>query len=275
MTSNRYRTGAGLVFALILSVTLPLAAQAEDGVRVRWWGLVTTDAEAASAFYRDLFELKVTKRGPGRYVIHREDAMVGSITQIEEAAANVKRSTWIVGFRVPNVAVALSKAKGLGATVINDVSRAEGLATWAAVQDPGGAQFVMLQPERDLGTPSSEGSMVWTELWTNDMDASVDFYTDVFGWGHETRNHPNGPYPVFTSGEEARAGLVRISGEAMDLGWAPYVGVTDLRSTLDRAVELGGKILQEPDPDILDGRVAALEDPTGCNFLLYRIREAN
>jgi len=55
-----------LLLGVLLSLALPLAARADGGAQVRWWGLLTEDADKASAFYRDLFGLEMTERGPGR-----------------------------------------------------------------------------------------------------------------------------------------------------------------------------------------------------------------
>ena len=60
---------------------------------------------------------------------------------------------------------------------------------------------------------------------------------------------------------------------SIETSWAPYVGVADLQKTLARAVELGGRVLLEPDPEIGGGRVALLADPSGGAFFVYELEE--
>ena len=46
--------------------------------------------------------------------------------------------------------------------------------------------------------------------------------------------------------------------------WLPYVRVTNVAETIEKAVQLGGKVLVAPKAEVLDGKVAVLEDPTGA-----------
>ena len=71
-------------------------------------------------------------------------------------------------------------------------------------------------------------------------------------------------------GQYVSAGLVSIESSDIETGWAPYIGVEDLEDTIARARELGGRVIMEPTPEIYDGLVAILEDPTGVEFLIYQ-----
>ena len=83
----------------------------------------------------------------------------------------------------------------------------------------------------------------------------------------------SGPYPVFRSEGDPRAGLVEIVDEKLEGAWAPYVGVADLAAILRRAEELGGEILLAPSEELGQGRVALLADPGKAAFFVYQLKE--
>ena len=151
------------------------------------------------------------------------------------------------------------------------MSHADGLAQWAVIEDPQGAQILLMVPERPLGGIEGPGNWVWAELWTTDQEASSRFYSQVIGWKFVEVDRPDGPYPTFQSAGKARAGLVPIEQGELEPGWAPYIGVADLEATLARARALGGKVLLQPNEEIYGGRVAALADPTGVAFLVVEL----
>ena len=263
-----------MVWVVLLT---PLAAGAQqeasaDGPgAVRWFGLLTEDAAAARTFYTDLFGWKMERTSTGGYVAIRDGQPFAGITQIGRTTPEVNESTWLAGVVVSDLRVSVAAARRLGARVLRDVSRAEGFAQWAVVEDPQGAQVILMVPERPLGGVQGPGNWVWAELWTTDQEASSRFYFQVIGWESVELDRPDGAYPTFQSAGEARAGLVPIEKGAMEPGWAPYIGVADLEPTLVRAKKLGGEVLLEPNQEIYRGRVAVLADPTGVAFLVVEL----
>ena len=117
------------------------------------------------------------------------------------------------------------------------------------------------------------GRWAWAELWTTDAEAAAGFYGAVVGWDLEEVEHPDGTYRSFTYDGDLRAGVVPIAGDRVDPGWAPYIGVTDVAATVQRAEELGGEVLLAPGDDVYGGRVAILRDPTGVGFLVFELEE--
>ena len=76
-------------------------------------------------------------------------------------------------------------------------------------------------------------------------------------------------YTTLGEGEGALAGIMDDTGEPS--GWNVYFEVADVDATLERATELGGKVLT-PAEDTPYGRLASAADPTGTVFrLLGRI----
>ena len=266
-----------LIMVWSLVVLTPLAAGAQQGASadepgaVRWFGLLTEDAAAARAFYADLFGWQMERTSSGGYIADHDGQPFAAITQIGRTTPEVNESTWLVGVVVSDLRASVATARRLGAQVLQDVSRAEGFAQWAVIEDPHGAQVLLMVPERPLGGIEGPGNWVWAELWTTDQEASSRFYSRVIGWKFVEVDRPDGPYPTFQSAGEASAGLVPIEKGAMEPGWAPYIGVADLEATLARARKLGGEVLLEPNEEIYQGRVAALADPTGVAFLVVEL----
>ncbi len=266
-----------LVWGLVLLMPPAAGAQREapaDGPgTVRWFGLLTEDAAAARAFYVDLFGWQTERTSSGGYLAVHDGQPFAGITQIGRTTPEIDESTWLIGVVVSDLRASVATARRLGAQILRDVSHAEGFAQWAVIQDPQGAQVLLMVPERPLGGGLVPGNWVWAELWTTDQEASSRFYSQVIGWEYVELDRPDGAYPTFQSAGESRAGLVPIEKGEMETGWAPYIGVADLEATLARARELGGEVLWEPAENIYEGRLAILADPTGVSFLVIQLEE--
>ncbi len=275
LKNNRLLVRSLMMAWVVLLTPVGVGAQQEasaDGPgAVRWFGLLTEDAAAARAFYTDLFGWQMERTSSGGYVAIRDGQPFAGITQIGRTTPEINESTWLVGVVVSDLPGSVATARRLGARVLRDVSRVEGFAQWAVIEDPQGAQVLLIVPERPLGGVQGPGDWVWAELWTTDQEAASRFYSQVIGWESVELDRPGGPYPTFQSAGEARAGLVSIEKGEMEPGWAPYIGVADLEATLLRARELGGEVLLEPNQEIYQGRVAALADPTGVAFLVVEL----
>jgi predicted enzyme related to lactoylglutathione lyase len=46
--------------------------------------------------------------------------------------------------------------------------------------------------------------------------------------------------------------------------WLPFVRVKNVGDSVAQAKQLGGKALIEPKPELLNGKVAVIADPTGA-----------
>jgi len=264
-----------MAWGLVLLTPQAAGAQQEGSSNgpgaVRWFGLLTENAPAARAFYADLFGWQMERTSSGGYVAVHDGQPFAGITQIGRSVPEIDESTWLVGVVVSDLPESVATARRLGAQILRDVSRAEGFAQWAVIEDPQGAQVLLMVPERPLGGVRAPGNWVWAELWTTDQEASSRFYSQVIGWETVELDRPDGAYPTFQSAGEDRAGLVPIKRGEIENGWAPYLGVADLKATLVLARELGGKVLLEPNQEIHGGRVAVLADPTGVAFLVIEL----
>jgi hypothetical protein len=101
------------------------------------------------------------------------------------------------------------------------------------------------------------------EITSNDAGKLQGFYSNLFGWSVDT-NNPGGYGMVDTKAERGIPGGISSPPEGTQPWLTFYVEVPDLQATLDRAAELGGKVLMPP-MEIPGGGVtlAAFADPDG------------
>lgn len=126
------------------------------------------------------------------------------------------------------------------------------------------------------------GKFVWRELLTRDVEAAKRFYGELLGWTFEDR--PMGPgftYTLLKLGSEPIGGLMDLAsmpdgkGEHIPPNWSVSVSAPDVDATAKRAVEEGGKLLD----DCMDiegvGRFAVLQDPQGAVITLIRFDDGD
>ncbi|MGB5402246.1 MAG: VOC family protein, partial [Thermoanaerobaculia bacterium] len=106
-----------------------------------------------------------------------------------------------------------------------------------------------------------------------DTKAAAEFYGEVVGYERADIERSDDSYLLFQTEGEHRAGLVEIENKQVNPIWAPYLGVGDLTAIVAQAKGLGGRVLLAPSPDLGEGRVALLADPTGGAFFVYELEE--
>ncbi|MFO7587141.1 MAG: VOC family protein [Gemmatimonadota bacterium] len=118
------------------------------------------------------------------------------------------------------------------------------------------------------------GRFLWYDLMTTDVPAAQAFYRSVAGWGVETWDAGEKPYPMWTVGERPIGGAMDLPAEAREAGapphWLAYVGVPDVDATTAQAAGLGATVLVAPMDIPTVGRFAVLCDPDGAVFAVFR-----
>ena len=107
---------AGTVLVVLVAVagmSRVAIAQGTAG-EVRWFGLLTSDASAASGFYEQLFGWQVQRTAPGRYLLSHNGELIAGITEIESE----EEATWITGVVVSDLeaSLAATAAQSIGLT---------------------------------------------------------------------------------------------------------------------------------------------------------------
>ncbi|NHT76906.1 hypothetical protein G8E10_14295 [Rhizobiaceae bacterium CRRU44] len=118
-----------------------------------------------------------------------------------------------------------------------------------------------------------EGTPIWYELMTTDLDGAQKFYADVFGWSiAASAVAGTGDYGILTvpDGQEIDGLTTLPEGAPIKPGWFYYVGVQDVDGTGRKIISLGGIIHMDPRdvPDI--SRYAMVVDPQGMVVYIMR-----
>jgi predicted enzyme related to lactoylglutathione lyase len=86
--------------------------------------------------------------------------------------------------------------------------------------------------------------VVHLELHTRDLAQALGYYRELFEWRPETIQCAGGSYTALALGGRLDGGVVECAtGRTL---WLPYVEVTDVTRTTERARNLGAKVLLEP-----------------------------
>jgi uncharacterized protein len=118
--------------------------------------------------------------------------------------------------------------------------------------------------------PSPAGQFIWYDLITTDLDAAIDFYKEVTGWGTQASKGPQA-YTMWENEGIPLGGLVPAGGEMGSTpAWLPYVAVSDVDKTAAKASELGGKISVAPKDIPGSGRYAIVTDPQGASIAIFQ-----
>lgn len=107
------------------------------------------------------------------------------------------------------------------------------------------------------GLPDLEhGQLSYLQIPALDVRRSAEFYAGVFGWRIER------PYPSFEA--------PRLIGQwvddrppAAEAGPLLWIHVDDMDRALERVIEAGGEILEQPSPDGPSRILATIRDPAG------------
>src|SRR5437870_3591465 len=156
--------------------------------RICWHELLTTDPEAARAFYP-----KVAGWGTeaweqdASYVLWttRDGPIGGLMAQADEARKVGAPSSWLIHVAVPDVDATVRQATGLGARVRVPARDVPTVGRFAVLAAPQGATFAAFTPAGAVpghDGPAQPGEFSWHELATTDWHAAWSFYERLFGW---------------------------------------------------------------------------------------------
>ena len=107
-------------------------------------------------------------------------------------------------------------------------------------------------------------------MWTNNVDSSTEFYTELFGYNLKTFNTAAGNlYYVFQKENKPRAGMLNIPYENVKPHWMPYIAVKNPADILEKVKELGGTIYLGLD-DTGRSDAAIIADPSGAVFTIQK-----
>ena len=247
-----------------------------------WYELMTTDLEAALAFYRAVVGWGTADHesgtpGGGRYVILSAGGrgMGGAMQLSEGMLAGGARPGWFGYVGVADTDAKARAVEAAGGKVLMGPGDIPTVGRFAFVADPAGAPFYLLTPlPRQAPPPPGRddvGGVAWHELASGAGEAAAfAFYAGLFGWEtmQEMPMGPMGTYRIFGADGEQLGGMMDKPSGMPAVGWQFYFTVEGIDAAAERVRSNGGEVLREPHqvPDgswIIHGR-----DPQGAGFAL-------
>lgn len=127
------------------------------------------------------------------------------------------------------------------------------------------------------------GKVVWRDLLSSDVDASREFYGELFGWEFSTPGIDIGPsdenaYTLIRHNGNLIGGIVstRALGKTENISqWITMISVSDIGVAVARVTEGGGKLIAGPKELAHRGHLAIAEDPSGAIFALLQTRDGD
>jgi hypothetical protein len=105
------------------------------------------------------------------------------------------------------------------------------------------------------------------EIGVRDLGEATGFYEDLFGWEVDQERTPG--YRLVRTAEGSLGGGLLEVREDMQPYVMVYVGVTDLRATIEKAEELGAKVVMDPMSVPGVGSFAVFQDPDGVTIGVF------
>ncbi|MDO5676436.1 MAG: VOC family protein [Propionibacteriaceae bacterium] len=119
------------------------------------------------------------------------------------------------------------------------------------------------------------GSPTWIDLGTTDLDKSMAFYRDLFGWDFTTTGPEFGNYQMIDAGFPIGGlGLnMDMEGnldESLPVAWTIYLKTDDIAGALEKVAENGGTVFVPPMQIGDMGSMAIVAAPSGAAFGLWQ-----
>jgi len=233
-----------------------------------WADLVTYDVPGSAKFYKGLFGWNFTDYGGYVIVDNEERPIAGMFQKPRPDDANAK-PRWFGYISVPNVGRVQETVGKAGGRVLAPAQKFPGRGEQAVFADPEGALFGAVRSSS--GDPpdfqADAGDWIWIQMWSRDAPKSAQFYRSVAGYeiDENTSSARSNDY-VLVSEKYARGTVLQLPADRTDVKptWLLFVRVKNVPETCAKAVELGGKVLIAPSPQLYQNHVAVIADPAGA-----------
>ena len=238
-----------------------------------WRDLMSDDIPAVKKFYSELFGWTYLVNNENDYsVILHDGKPIGGIFKLKNVEASHKYSQWISYISVAEMTQAVNYTKSSGGSIYREPFELPNRGTVSFIFDPQQAVlgFVKSSSGDRKDSEPIYNEWLWTELWTNNIDSSIKFYTGLFGYNEKKFDtKAENKYYVFEKEEKPRAGLVKIPFENVRPHWMPYIAVKDPSEIVKKVEQLGGKVYLGTE-GIIGNNAAILADPSGAVFTVQK-----
>lgn len=251
-----------------------------------WVELMTSDPQAALAFYTDVVGwTKMPFGEDGGYTLVVGSAgPLGGVMAIPAEAKECGMTPWWGGYIASaDVDADAARLVAAGGSIQRPAEDIDGVGRFAVMGDPGGATFMLLKGSSPDGMeappPMAMGHVGWHELYSGNFDADMAFYTGQFGWttGEAMDMGDMGIYQLVsqTGGSDfpsMSGGIMPVPKEMPAPLWLFYFVVGDIDAAAARVTAGGGTILHGPSEVPGGSWIVQLLDPQGAMFALVGTR---
>jgi predicted enzyme related to lactoylglutathione lyase len=123
----------------------------------------------------------------------------------------------------------------------------------------------------EVPTRRPPGAPCWVSLLAHNLEATQDFYGQLFGWEFESTPQPFGPYVRATLNGRGVAGIGEMpSDRHLPIAWTTYFGTDDADVTAELIRDCGGTVGVGPLDADDAGRMAIASDPLGAVFGIWQ-----
>jgi uncharacterized protein len=243
-----------------------------------WYELMTTDADAAAAFYAKILPWTVGNQPDYREIQATEGGIGGMLPLTAEMTAGGARPSWVGYIMVNDVDKMVESVEHGGGRVYMPARDMAGVGRFAMVTDPHGAAFYVMKPAPPADKPDMssnafaaerpiDGHCAWNELYTTDPAGALHFYGVRFGWvkDGEMEMGEMGKYEFIRHGAMIGAVMPRRPQAPLS-AWNYYFRVADIDAAVAAVTANGGQVLQGP-VDVPGGEFSLNGmDPQGAMF---------
>ena len=240
-----------------------------------WRDLMTDDIPAVKKFYSELFGwtyMDIGNTDMNYTVVLQDGKPIAGMFQLKDVKAENKYSQWISYVSVPDMDQAINYIKQSGGTVYRESFNLPNRGTVAYVIDSQNAVIAFVKSssgDPKDGDPIYNG-WLWTELWTNNVENSTHFYTELLGYNlKKFTTSAENLYYVFQKEDMPRAGMVKIPFENVKPHWMPYIAVKNPSEIINKIDQLGGTIYLGID-EVARKDAAIIADPSGAVFTIQK-----
>jgi predicted enzyme related to lactoylglutathione lyase len=252
--------------------------------RFAWYELMTTDVEAAKAFYTRVMGWDVwDASAPGRaYALFTTGkASAGGVMELPEDARTMGATPGWVGYvGVDDVDATAGRIERLGGVVHVPPTDVPDISRFSVFADPQTARLALFKwlnpgqaPPAEQGAPGHVG---WHELLADDWEKALAFYCELFGWQKADSDIGElGTYQLFSAGGQTIGGMVPKPPTMPAPFWLYYFNVGDIDAAAQRVKTGGGQILEGPFEVAGGSWIVLCTDPQGAMFALEGMRGRN
>ncbi|MCW2389542.1 putative enzyme related to lactoylglutathione lyase [Sphingobium sp. B11D3B] len=243
-----------------------------------WYELMTSDLEAARAFYGAVVGWSIAERSdmPGMdyRMIRTANGEVGGMMALDaEMIAGGGRPIWIGYIGVDDVDVTAAAIPAMGGRVYVQPQDIPGVGRFAMAADPHGAPFYIMRGSVEGGTsrafaPQAVGHCGWNELSSPDQPTALAFYTGLFGWSSPSAMPmgPMGDYRFLSVGDLPIGASLEQKDQRAE--WRFYFRVPCIATAMEAVATHGGTITTGPHEVPGGDWVVMGTDPQGARFAL-------